>query len=358
VTPSKKQILWKPRDYERGDEHALIALTGIALERKIGLDGWNWLFADNPAGQGIFSLADHDGRIVGQYVVIPIRMLVKGQVITGAQSMDTMTHPDYRRQGMFTTLAKEVYGKLRSPEIPVAYGFPNDASHPGFVGKLSWITLTDLPIILRPLRLSSLLSSRVKIPLITRVFGFIGQRAFDLIYRSRDAEETCTISRIPSFDNEFDSLWQHVKKGFTNVVIRDSIYLNWRYVAKPNGGYETFAARDNEGALRGYTVLKKIEKEGLHQGLIVDLLTDDFDQDTAECLFDFAIRHFREKNMDLIACIMLSDAPYRALLRKKGFIFTPKTLPYIVRTNTDRFRIEELRDVNDWYVTFGDSDFV
>lgn len=356
---TKKEILWKPRPYREGDEEQLMKLTKLALERDIAIESWRWLFKDNPAGKGFFSLADHDGNLVGQYVVIPIRLLVGGKEITGAQSMDTMTHPDYRRQGMFTTLAGEVYRNLKESGIHAAYGFPNDASHPGFVNKLGWITLIDLPFHARPLKLSSLLADRIGNKFAASTAGVPAQAAFNLLFPSSRKENHGFSTRITDrFDGEFDRLWDSVKERFSCAVCRNSDYLNWRYINKPGADYKVLAIDGKEGRLAGYAVLKTVRKEGAGQGHILDLLTADLDLSTAEILIREAITMFRDEGMDVVVCLMLKHIPYYKLLKKNGFIFKPKALPYIVRRNTEKFSEDLLFNPENWYITFGDSDFV
>ena len=44
--------------------------------------------------------------------------------------MDTMTHPDYQGQGVFTKLAKACYDITAIDGYRVLYGFPNPYSYP------------------------------------------------------------------------------------------------------------------------------------------------------------------------------------------------------------------------------------
>ncbi len=354
----KKAVLWTPRPYRSGDEHALMDLTKLVLERDLALKDWRWLFSDNPAGEGFFSLADHDGNIVGQYVVIPIRMLVGGEEITGAQSMDTMTHPDYRRQGMFTTLANEVYAELKRCGIHAAYGFPNPASHPGFVNKLEWITLIDLPFRARPLKPGTILAEKFGAGSIMKFAGAPTGAVFNRMYPVRAQSGDPELRKIDSFGPEFDDLWTSVAGSFNCVVKRDAAYLNWRYIAKPGADYSIFGAYDTTGRLAGYSVLKTIIQGEVRQGHLLDVLAVNHDGKTASALIRAATRRFNEQDCDVAICLMLEHAPYYNLLRRHGFIFQPKTLPYIVRRNTEKYPWSLLENPTNWHITFGDSDFV
>ncbi len=75
---------------------------------------FDWQYRRNPEGRAaIFCYEAPDGRIAAQYAVIPIPLRVKGTRIAGSLSLNTVTHPDYRRLGLFTKAATAVYEQLR-----------------------------------------------------------------------------------------------------------------------------------------------------------------------------------------------------------------------------------------------------
>jgi len=55
-----------------------------------------------------------------------------------AQSADTITHPNYRKKGLFILLANKTYDLCREEGIKYLYGIPNYNSFSGFVQKLNW----------------------------------------------------------------------------------------------------------------------------------------------------------------------------------------------------------------------------
>ena len=76
------------------------------------------------------------------YGVIPCLVQWEGKVILAAQSSDTMTHPNFQRQGLFHTLAMKTYALAKENGIQFIFGFPNQNSYPGFV-KLQWQFTTN-----------------------------------------------------------------------------------------------------------------------------------------------------------------------------------------------------------------------
>ncbi|MDZ7543464.1 GNAT family N-acetyltransferase, partial [Clostridium perfringens] len=62
-----------------------------------------------------------------------------------ALSMTTMTHPDFAGKGFFTKLANGVYEKMKESNYKTVLGFPNVNSHIGFVKKLGWKDIYEIP---------------------------------------------------------------------------------------------------------------------------------------------------------------------------------------------------------------------
>ena len=108
----KRERLWKSRPLRPGDEASLLELTEACTGKTITLDQWRWLFERNPGGKGVFRLGDHDGRLAGQYVILRQRMMIDGRETPGAQSLETMTHPDYRRYGLATQAMEDAQRKM------------------------------------------------------------------------------------------------------------------------------------------------------------------------------------------------------------------------------------------------------
>ena len=75
------------------------------------MDFLRWQLRDNPAGQAVMWLARHreTGQLAGSYTVIPLQVKIAEQEVTGSLSLNTMTHPDFRKQGIFTNLAEQTF---------------------------------------------------------------------------------------------------------------------------------------------------------------------------------------------------------------------------------------------------------
>ena len=126
------------REYQPGDEHKIIELFKDSYGKEMTLDFWNWRFRDNPFGHAIVYLAFDGDRLAAHYAVFPMHDMT-------CQSGTTMTHPDYRGQGLFPTLAERTYEKAKELGRVLVWGFPNQQSHRTFIDKLDWKDICEIP---------------------------------------------------------------------------------------------------------------------------------------------------------------------------------------------------------------------
>src|SRR5262249_49480202 len=87
-----------------------------------------WRYFENPAGAPIIMVAEADGRVIGQRILWPTHLRLGSENVLGAQSVDAMTHPGFRRQGIHVQLAHAARQEAIRRGVEVLYGFPNDQS--------------------------------------------------------------------------------------------------------------------------------------------------------------------------------------------------------------------------------------
>ena len=76
------------------------------LDEKKWTTWWKWMYTEHPSGAAKTWVADHKGKIVGQYPFVITDMKVGDKLVKSAQNIELMTHPEYRRQGMFVKLER------------------------------------------------------------------------------------------------------------------------------------------------------------------------------------------------------------------------------------------------------------
>ena len=159
-------VFWAPSYYQEGDEYEIIALMEDDISRRAShavfdINFWTCKYRNNYAGfyKNWISLArsEKTNMLGGHYTVIPVYMKILGEKILASQSVDTITHIDFRNQGVFTGLAKLCYKQVASTDVGIIIGFPNESSFPGFIKKLNWtniMQISELGYVLRPYKTS------------------------------------------------------------------------------------------------------------------------------------------------------------------------------------------------------------
>ena len=355
---------WFSRECTAGDSESLRELHKLVFGTQVSAERWRWKYKGNPAGQAVIVLAESDQGIVGQYALRPLRMKTENGMCLGSLSLDTMVHPDYRRQGMFVMLGKQAYELAERRGIRFVYGFPNENIHYARITKLGWTDLyRGIPLWVKPLNLQSILRKRfIDNKLLANLGDKVGNIAISVLCRSQRSIPTCSIQEISDFDGRFDSLWEEASRNHNIMVGRDKAYLTWRYREKPGESYTIFTAERGERLL-GYIVVKCAQWFDLKVGLLVDILTAPEELRVARELISAAVDYFKTRQVDLVSCLMLPGAPYCRDLKEMGFIKVPRRLlpqsMYLgFRSFVPQHAEASLADPGNWFITWGDHDSI
>lgn len=308
------------RPYCPGDETAICGLFEQAFGRILSIDEWKWRFANNPAGGGIVVLAWDGDVLAAHYAVTSVWVNLAGhERIHVGLSGTTMTHPDYRGEGLFPRLARDTYSRMVEAGMKMVFGFPNNNSHRGLVRDLGWSDIYEVPILRQdPERLPS--------P------GAEGGKAVP----------------IACFGGDLDRLWERARGNYPFAVSRDSRYLNWR-ISKPG---ERYIARGlyEAGELRGYAIHKRYGNELQ----IIDMLS--LNAETTRSLLLDAADAARAQGASSVGLWMPVNNPIHHVAEQLGFINgTPVT--YFGALALAPFTGSSgVLDYRNWFLTMGDSD--
>jgi GNAT superfamily N-acetyltransferase len=129
----------------------LVELFEACFGTSLSTEYFAWKYQENPAGEVSGFVADAGERLAAFYGVIPEPWTVGGTNTTIFQSMDTMTHPEFRRRGLFARLADLTYEDVRRRTGDCnMVGIPGPTSLPGFTGKLGWTRIHDFDVLTVP----------------------------------------------------------------------------------------------------------------------------------------------------------------------------------------------------------------
>jgi len=317
-----------------------------------------WQYFDNPAGNALIKLAkSSQNEVVGQYIIIPMKIKFNDEIIYSTLSLNTLTRKDYRGKGIFVGLADAIYSKCKEGKIRFTYGFPNQNSYPGFIKKLQFQDLGSIPLLVRPLSVKKLLFNKFNSKLLANVGGLL-QPIFNTSVK--DSEEI-KIMRITSKFEDFDEFWKSIKDKYKVIGVRNSEYIKWRYSDIPIREYYIIGAYRNE-ELIAYSILRNTEIEKYRCGMIVDFMIKDGEKLAGKKIINEAINQFKKEGIELAGCLMLPNTEEYQILKANRFLKCPKFLepqPFkIIYRNHHDNNNEQLENINNWFLTMGDYDVI
>lgn len=146
---SKDDVCVRPVTVD--DSPALVELFEACFGTRLSSEYFAWKYYENPAGEVSGFVADAGKRLAAFYGLIPEPWTVGGTDTAIFQSMDTMTHPEFRRRGLFVRLAELTYDDVRRRTGRCdLVGIPGPTSLPGFTGKLGWTKIHDFEVLTLP----------------------------------------------------------------------------------------------------------------------------------------------------------------------------------------------------------------
>jgi len=352
------------REYTKGDEVRILEYknSAVAPQDRRSLGYWEWQYTRNPSRITTIWIAEDGDTLAGHYALMPLGMKVGAETFPGAQSVDTFTHDEYRRLGIFTALAERVYSLAGEHGISVLYGFPSVAAYEGFVKKLGWIKVTSVEKMNKPLDITSLVlfivdavRQKRPIPLSSLLLGPF--RSWCRIRRLLSRFPGASVTRIGRFGKEADDLWTEIASEISIRVVKDAKYLNWRYIDKPGNSYNVFRVSWHERNL-GYIVVESHLSRGrfLRRGLVLDVITKT-DEDTFRFMLYVASRLVRRIGGQTMVLWVSMGSWAHSILADETYLSKGRLI-LIAKQNLPRFNPEILRDSKLWTIMAGDTDVV
>jgi GNAT superfamily N-acetyltransferase len=259
-------------------------------------DEFDWWFSRNPAGS-LMSVAQDDGRVIGVASHSLYRMVLRGEEQIASFSVHATTDPVARGRGIFVGLERKHEQEAQERGVAVVLAFASAPTAPLFLGPLGWTEVARYRIWARAL-------------------PFGGKPA----------------DRVTEFDDAGDAA-----AGWPNHIVRDSAYLNWRYLDSPRD----YVALEADG---GYAVLGHKRHRGRDVALVADLVGP------VRPLLRACIASVRAGTRLVFA---VPGRGQEAAYLSCGFLPTPRTLHFMGKALAGRLDT----DPGAWRFTLGDTDF-
>ncbi len=352
---------WSTRAYREGDEEGIFELWKAVYpenpyDRQQWLRWWHWIYRANPRGTGVICVAEHDGRVVGHAAEVPLVMKIGGENVLVGLGIDAMTHPEYRRQGMYLAVVRTRRALGEARGIRATYAFPNKLSYPGQVNELGAFDIATMQKVVKPLSWRNAMLTQTRNRLLLAIGAVAGGLLSTTFFRTSKSPSLkgLKIAQVSHFDERIDGLWRRASSQYQVIVVRNREYLNWRYVAVPDTDYLIYVAEQTE-AIVGYLVASRKQADHARIGVVLDVFTES--EEIAQCLISEAITRCRQEKLDLLYGARMTGTPLARAFRRNGFLPLPfvKAI-HITGRSVSPGVAEQLQDPKNWFLQIGDSD--
>jgi hypothetical protein len=206
----------------------VLDLWRIAFGKELDADIWRWKYADNPFGMRVLLCFDPDDeKAVVMYSGAPYRARWRDREVEIVQLMDIMSHPDFRKTGLFVKAAEVYFDTFAGGDSVLYYGIP---------GRYHF------DIGAKYLKYSELASGVAYLAADPRKLAR-GPVGGSLRVSDRPAPV-------------FDRMWRDLGEHYPLAAVRDRAFLEWRFFNHPRREYIVYVV--GGGLLsrpRGYAVV-------------------------------------------------------------------------------------------------------
>jgi GNAT superfamily N-acetyltransferase len=351
----------RPRTLERGEEPKLEALfadvygpdwrTKTAAHRYLGPTPW-------PAA---VSVVEMDGLIVGAQPAYDVPISVRGARRMCTILADVVTHPQYRRRGIFASVVDHAAKLSVQRDSSLALTTPNNASYPGFEKKRDWRLLTTLPCWLRLLRPGLILTRGIHLP--TWLSHMLDLPLLWLAHGAARSQlaSRASLAQTPSAES-LDDLWRRSSRADRIRQCRDSVWARWRFAASGDE-YQFLTDHTSDGRLAGYVVMRLKRIRGVLASFVVDGLWSEEAAHTPARLMEAACAWAYTEGAALALTYATPAPDWLRGLSQARFRRLPRALsmrPYRVCARLRPGDADDtlLTDSAAWQITLADSDLV
>lgn len=355
----KPEPRWTLREATGADRDSILALRKLvfAVEDPEKQDPafWTWEFISGPEGPARVFVAVDGAKVVGHYAMIPQDFSLAGELKKGSIIVDLMTHPDYRRQGIFNRIAKFAF-TTASEQLEFATAYPiRKESSAGFL-SIGWLEQFKIPVLVRPLSWSAI-ARRFGIPFgallgwgalpwrwLRNLFGAT-QRSDETV-RDLDASECALLAEV-------------AERGIAGVSafrVRSPAFFHWRFFANPSWRYRvTGLFRD--GKLQAYVASREAKLLATASLAIVDLGALPGSDRELSVLINRLVQEGAASGQAVAGAMVTPGNRYHRALRRAGFYPGPHRFSLVLYSKSDAFW-ERVPAGASWYLSWADTDGV
>lgn len=335
-------------------------LFNACFKKRVESAHLGWRYDENPHGSSVSFVSRTGTQAVCGYACSPRLAVARGDLATLApvgETGDVMTHPQWRKRGLFSRLDRAAMEETRSRGWPLVFGLPNRRSAHIFL-ELGWKqagTVRPWTHVLRSnaaARAERAKEGRVR-GLLTPLAARAGRKGRAAL-RAR-AGARFSSSEIQAFPREVEALSLEVACGFELMVRRDAAYLDWRFLRGPSRLHRSLAIHDG-ARFAGYVVVQR-PRAGESGGYLVDVLARD-DAALAAAV-EAGLAALEGDGASFVGATAVDGSFWQRELVRAGFV-APRPenhLIVIVHPHDPSHALARAAsDASRWYLTDGDRD--
>ena len=264
---------------------------------------WRWKHEHNPFGPSPAMVAEADGRIVSLRIFLRWRWLYGQYAYAAVRPVDTATHPDWRRRGLFERLTRELLQVMKSEGVAFVFNTPNATSGRGYE-KLGWRIVGRPTIWVRPVRPVRLLAELARRE---------ARRGLEEAPQRFDSSSTAIL-----ISPELGDFVRCTCRSTSHLTTdADAAYLAWRYRDCPGLAYGATGAFDRtSGAL---LIFRSAARQGFRELRLCDLFVVD-DRRSRSKARELVHDLVREHDVDLVTARAVPGTAQVGVLLRSGFI--------------------------------------
>lgn len=308
---------------------------GMVGERSAAF--FRWKHVRTPFGGSFMLVAEARGQIIGFRALMRWRFLGPEGELRAVSPVDTVTHPDFQRHGVFSRLTHAALDAVQA-DADLVFNTPNENSGPGYL-KMGWTELGRVPVTLRicqPLRLASRL-----------LLGRPATQRSDLP-PAIQAETAAVVLR--THGDQIAELLGEAEVPADRIHTRRSLdYLRWRYAAAPHLDYRAITEY-RKGRLHGLAIFRARPRGRLWEIWVVELIVPPGEVGTATSL----LRRVRQAaSADNLRGVFPKDTSAAGAAWRHGFIRSRFGILVFVKPLCEGLRPDP-RHLASWAFSLGD----
>ena len=340
------------RAYQNGDEHDLVRLLGLGFSHDVAVEHWRWKLLHWPSTAPNVWLATTDGNAVFHYGGIPLRYCLDGSLATAMISVDAMTAPEFRRRGLLTRGTKRAFAEWKASGVAFTLGLPN-ARWGSRTAAAGWQNLFPLQWLVRPLRPEVFAARRFGMPWLRRaslISDLWGRWLKNRLHKDPQIE----FQEITRADSSLDRLWDRCKPDAMFSTVRDSAWVQWRFLSSPTCKYRVVLARRGGDAV-GYCASHIARTSDKTSGFVAEIVAPDSEPAAHESLLAEVVESTYAAGADILATLAVPGTALHKRLRRAGFLPGPAFAVHIVPFCAD-LSMDELRKPRNWHLSGAEFD--